>query len=173
MQDGHSSLYSAASSGQRSPLSVLAHTVIPVDSRGFFLFDSLHFAPILDSMARPSMQFADIYHYVGRSDSLVIKVLGANPVNAITQATAQAMLATCNATAQVLLAACIQEEKCQPTPGGRAVIAPNFCALLTATRSCLGTTILSFEALEFPLCRCADKHSWILLPREQARLQAP
>jgi hypothetical protein len=62
--------------------------------------------PILDSMARSRMQFADIYHYVGRSDLLGIKMLGADPVNATAQATAQAVLATCNALA----------EKCQPTP---------------------------------------------------------
>ena len=86
------------------------------------------------------MQFADIHHYVGRSDSLGIKMLGADPVNglnATAQAAAQVMLATCNATAQTSLAACIREEKGQPTPGGRAVIAPNYCALVTATRSCL------------------------------------
>jgi hypothetical protein len=127
--------------------------------------------PILDYMAQSRMKSADIYHYVGRSDSLGIKMLEADPVNATAQATAEAMLVTCNATTQALLAAYIREEKCQPTPGGRAVIAPNFCALVTATRSCLGAAILSFDVL--PLCRCADKCSWILLPRKQARLQAP
>jgi hypothetical protein len=78
------------------------------------------------------MQFADIHHCVGRSDSLGIKMLRADPVNATAQATAQAILATCNATARAMLAACIREEKCQPTPGGRAVIAPIFCAPVTA-----------------------------------------
>jgi hypothetical protein len=124
------------------------------------------------------MQFADIHHCVHYSDSLGIKILGADPGNATAQAIAQAMLATCNAkaqallatcnaTAQALLAACIREEKCQATPGGRAVIAPNFCALVAATRSCLRTAILSFDV--FPLCRCPDKRSWTLLPRKQAR----
>jgi hypothetical protein len=64
------------------------------------------------------MQFDDIHHHVHYSDSLGIKMLGANPVNVTAQATAQAMLETCNATAQALLAAaCIREEKCQPTQG--------------------------------------------------------
>jgi hypothetical protein len=52
-----------------------------------------------------------------------------------------------------------------------AVIVPNFCALVTAMLSCLRTAILSFDV--FPLCRCPEARSWILLPRKQARLQAP
>jgi hypothetical protein len=45
-------------------------------------------------MARSCMQFADIHHYVHCSDSLGIKMLGADPVNATAQAAAQAMLET-------------------------------------------------------------------------------
>ena len=75
------------------------------------------------------------------------------------------------ATAQAMLAACIQGEKCQPTTGGLAVIVPNFRALVTAMQSCLQTAILSSDV--FPLCRCPDKRSWILLPLKHARLQAP
>jgi hypothetical protein len=99
-------------------------------------------------------------------------MLGADPVNAAAQAAEQAMPETCNATTQALLAAaCIGAQKCKPTPGGRRVIAPNVCALVTATRSCHRTAILSVGV--FPLCRCPDKRSWILLPLKQARPQAP
>jgi hypothetical protein len=90
------------------------------------------------------MQFADIHHYVHCSDLLGIKMLGADPVNATAQAAAQAMLETCNATTQALLAAACIRAQSQPTPGGRRVIAPNFCALVTATQSCCRTAFLSF-----------------------------
>jgi hypothetical protein len=45
------------------------------DSSGIFSFNPLHFSlmpPILDSLACTSMEFAHIYHYVSRSDSLGI-----------------------------------------------------------------------------------------------------
>jgi hypothetical protein len=72
MQDGHSSLLFSC---------VLWTAIATVSSRpycdsgGNIPFDPLHFAlmpPILDSMARSHMQFADIHHFVGRSDSLGI-----------------------------------------------------------------------------------------------------
>jgi hypothetical protein len=89
---------SAASSGLRSPLTVLAHTVIDRDFSGIFSFDPLHFAvmtQILCSMTAFRMLFAGVYHYVSCSlltftIMSVFKMLGAYPVSAA----AQIMVAT-------------------------------------------------------------------------------
>jgi hypothetical protein len=109
-------------------VSVLAHTVI------FANIDPQTSTPFLIPWLVLCMLCADVHHYVDCSDSLGIKMLGADPVNA---------------TAKAMLAACMRGEKCQPAPTGkksppgvittlhgqnmlRAVIVPNFCALVTA-----------------------------------------
>jgi hypothetical protein len=83
--------------------------------------------PNLHFMARSRKLCVDVHHSVDCSDTLGIKMLGADPVSAV---------------AQKMLAACIPGKKCQPVPTGQrsppgvlttvAVIIPNLGALVTA-----------------------------------------
>jgi hypothetical protein len=82
-------------SGPRSPLSVLAHTMILGDFPPLLFLHSALMTPIPHSMARSCMLLcADIHHCVGCRELLCIKMLGADPV--ATQAAA--FIAACCST---------------------------------------------------------------------------
>jgi hypothetical protein len=118
----------------------IVHSMARSRSRMLFFvnIDQQISTPILHCMpvARSGMLCFDIHHYVGCSDSLGIKMLGAaDPV--------AAEAAAVSAAAQTMVAACTPREKSQPAASGvwtviavvlRAdkVILPNCCASLPA-----------------------------------------